>query len=82
MAILPVPTIPDPEPPPDMLERIMDAINALAVLHPAERERLIRDERLACGALQEFALTPREQRRWEFLIWGIRNGVYSDDIAA
>jgi len=81
MAILPTPTIPDPEPPAHLLPRIMEAINALAVLRPVERERLMRDPRLEFGHHIEHH-SRRELERMEFMRYLVRCGVYSDDIAA
>lgn len=78
MAILPTPTIPDPEPPAHLLPRIMEAINALAVLRPVERERLMRDDRLAHGRFIEHHTRP-ELERMEFMRYLVRAGVYSDD---
>ncbi len=77
MAILPTPTIPDPEPPPHLLPRILEAINALAVLHPVERERLMRDDRLAHGHFIEFH-SQIDLQRLEFLRYLVRAGVYND----
>lgn len=79
MAILPTPTIPDPpEPPAHLLPRIMEAINALAVLRPEERERLMRDDRLSRGHFIEYH-SRHELERMEFMRYLVRAGVYSDD---
>lgn len=80
MAILPVPTIPDPDSLQRIRRNVMDVIAPVGAVQPpnAVVERIARDDRLAFQWHIEF-LSLRQLQRLEFMRYLVRAGLYSEE---